>query len=271
MVALSRARILGDRPLELRALNVCGAIALERGGLHEATRFFARAQEQAMEDSDQVTLGRCANNLGIIANRQGDYGRAVGAYTRAIAAYQQAQFGPGLAEAHHNLGITYREMQSLDQALTAAGTAIREADRLGDRRLKAQALAGRAEIRLARQEPELACREVERALAIHREMKDGVLETEDLRILAGTKAALGDAAEAERQLREVIARATEHSRPLLVAITQRDLAHLLARLNRTTEALELAGEARTAFERLRADQELKKLDAFVSPLKTVAR
>jgi tetratricopeptide (TPR) repeat protein len=271
MVALSRARVLGDRPLELRALNVSGAIALERGGLHEATHFFARAQEQAMEDSDQVTLGRCANNLGIIANLQGDYGRAVGAYTRAIAAYQQAQFGPGLAEAHHNLGITYREMQSLDQALTAAGAAIREADRLGDRRLKAQALAGRAEIRLARQEPELARREVERALAIHREMKDPVLETEDLRILAGALVAMGQTQEAETQLRDVIARATQHDRPLLVAITQRDLAHLLARLDRTTEALELAGEARTAFERLRADQELKKLDAFVSPLKTVAR
>jgi len=142
MMALSRARMLGDRPLELRALNVCGAIALERGGLHEAAHFFARAQEQALEDSDLVTLGRCANNLGIIANLQGDYGRAVGAYTRANAAYQQAQYGAGLAESPHNLGITYREMGNLDQALQAAGAAIAEADRLGDRRLKAQAPGG---------------------------------------------------------------------------------------------------------------------------------
>ncbi|MDH5283678.1 MAG: tetratricopeptide repeat protein [Gemmatimonadota bacterium] len=271
MVALSRARVLGDRPLELRALNVCGAVALERGGLHEATHFFARAQEQALEDSDLVTLGRCANNLGIIANLQGDYGRAVGAYTRAIAAYQQAQYGPGLAESHHNMGITYREMARLDEALQAAGTAMREADRLGDRRLRAQALAGRAEIRLARKEPELARREAERALAIHRELQDAVLETEDLRILAGALAAMGHTADAEAQFRDVIERAAQHTRPLLVAITQRDLAVLLAGLDRDAEALELTREARVTFDRLRADQEIRKLDAFVATLEAAAR
>jgi tetratricopeptide (TPR) repeat protein len=270
MVALSRARMLGDRPLELRALNVCGAIALERGGLHEATHFFARAQEQALEDSDVVTLGRCANNLGIIANLQGDYGRAVGAYTRAIAAYQQAQYGPGQVESHHNLAITYREMGSLDPALQAAGTAIREADRLGDRRLKAQALAGRAEIRLARNEPDLAQREAERALSIHRELQDPVLQAEDLRILGGALAAQGQTAEAEAMLRDVILRAAQHARPLLVAITQRDLAHMLASLKRPAEALELARNARATFDRLHADRELKKLDAFVVTLEAAA-
>src|SRR5213594_3299168 len=109
MVALSRARVLGDRTLEVRGLNVCGAIALERGGISEATSFFTRAQDEAMQDNDMATLGRCANNLGIIANMQGDYGRAVGAYTRAIAAYQKACNERGIAETQHNLGITYRE------------------------------------------------------------------------------------------------------------------------------------------------------------------
>src|SRR5205809_921899 len=95
MVAQLRARLLRDRPLEVRALNVCGAIALEGGGINEATYFFTRAQEEAMRDDDMATAGRCANNLGIIANMQGDYGRAVGAYTRAIAAYQKAQYERG--------------------------------------------------------------------------------------------------------------------------------------------------------------------------------
>src|SRR5438445_10176780 len=128
MVALSRARVQGDRRLELRGLNVCGAIALERGGINEATHFFTRAQEEAMQDNDMATLGRCANNLGIIANMQGDYGRAVGAYTRAIAAYQAAGFHRGIAESRHNLGITYREQGRLDHALEAADAAVRDAE-----------------------------------------------------------------------------------------------------------------------------------------------
>src|SRR5437773_8281240 len=36
MVAQLRARLLRDRTLEVRALNVCGAIALEGGGISEA-------------------------------------------------------------------------------------------------------------------------------------------------------------------------------------------------------------------------------------------
>ena len=108
------------------------------------------AQELALRDNDMTTLGRCANNLGIIANMQGDYGRAVGAYTRAIAAYQKANCDRGVVESQHNLGITYREQGKLDDAFEAAVAAVAGAERLQDRGLKAQAIAGRAEIRIAR-------------------------------------------------------------------------------------------------------------------------
>jgi len=264
MVALSRARVLGDRTLEIRGLNVCGAIALERGGISEATNFFTRAQEEAMQDNDMATLGRCANNLGIVANMQGDYGRAVGAYTRAIAAYQQARFDRGIAESQHNLGITYREQGRLDDALRAADTAMREAERLGDRRLKAQALAGRAEIQVARGEPEVAIKEAQRAVVIHRDLKDAVRETEDLRILAVALGAARRKREAEAMLREVIARAAKHERPLLVAMAQRDLAYLLAREGNVAAAREAAQTARATLDRLGAKAEAEKLDALLS-------
>src|SRR5260370_8348595 len=87
-VALARAQIVGDRRVEVRALNVCGAIALEQGGIDEATSFFTQAQEEAMQDNDMATVGRCANNLGIIANIQGDYGRAVRANPPPTPPYQ---------------------------------------------------------------------------------------------------------------------------------------------------------------------------------------
>src|SRR6185503_16686422 len=229
LVALSRARVLGDRRLELRALNVCGAVALERGGINEATHFFTRAQEEAMQDSDMITVGRCANNLGIIANMQGDYGRAVGAYTRAIASYQQAGHQYGIAEAQHNLAITYRDKGLLDDAMEAADAAVAQAERLGNQRFKAQALAGRAEIRIAQGEAGLAVAETKRALAVHRNLKDTVRETEDLRILATATGMLGETEEAQALFNEVIERATADQRPLLVAIAQRDFAHMLAR------------------------------------------
>jgi hypothetical protein len=89
-----------------------------------------------------------------------------------------------------------------------------------------------------------------------------VLEAEDLRILALTLAALEQPAEAEAMLRDVIARATEHVRPLLVASAQRDLARLLVSLRRGAEAADLAREARATFDRLGASREVKQLDAL---------
>ncbi|HEV8263721.1 MAG TPA: tetratricopeptide repeat protein [Gemmatimonadales bacterium] len=266
MVALSRARVLGDRTLEVRGLNVCGAIALERGGISEATSFFTRAQEEAMQDDDMATLGRCANNLGIIANMQGDYGRAVGAYTRAIAAYQQARYPRGIAESQHNLGMTYREQGRLDDAMQAADTAVREAERLGDQRLKAQALAGRAEIQVLRGEPDIAIREAKRAVVMHRDLKDAVRETEDLRILAVALGRAGQRRDAEAMFREVIARATKHERPLLVAMAQRDLAYLLAREGETAGATEAAQAARVVFDRLGAKVEAEHLGVLLTDL-----
>ena len=264
LVALSRARVLGDRRLELRALNVCGAVALERGGINEASLFFTRAQEEAMQDNDMASVGRCANNLGIVANLQGDYGRAVGAYTRAIAAYQAARNERGVAEAQHNLAITYREQGDLDHAMQAADAAVREAGRLGDQRLTAQALAGRAEIRILRGEPGLAILEAERALVVHRELKDAVRETEDLRILAVAVGVAGKAEEAERMLKEVIERGAEHGRPLLVAAAQRDLAYLWAREGEVAAAKEMARTARAAFHRLGSKVEIDKMTALLT-------
>jgi tetratricopeptide (TPR) repeat protein len=264
LVALSRARVLGDRRLELRALNVCGAVALERGGINEATLFFTRAQEEAMQENDMTGVGRSANNLGIIANLQGDYGRAIGAYTRAIAAYQSAHHERGVAESQHNLGITYREQGDLDHAMQAADAAVRESGRLGDQRLMAQALAGRAEIRILRGEPGLAILETERALAMHREMQDDVREMEDLRILAVAVGVAGKTDDAERMLREVIDRATEHARPMLVAAAQRDLAYLWARHGDVGPAKEMARAARAAFHRLGSKVEIERMTALLT-------
>jgi tetratricopeptide (TPR) repeat protein len=260
MVAQLRARSLKDRMMEVRALNVCGAIALERGGIDEATYFFTRAQEEASDDNDMATVGRCANNLGIIANMQGDYKRAVIAYTRAIASYEQAHFARGVAEARHNLGIACRAQGQLDRALEIANLAIEEAKRLGDQQLTAQAVAGLAEIHVARGETELAISTVERAIAAHREMKDPVREAEDLRIMAGAVALAGRNDEAETMLRDVIERATQHGRPLLLAMAERDLAHLLLKSGDDAAGKAAAQRARSIFQRLSARAEVDKLD-----------
>jgi hypothetical protein len=99
---------------------------------------------------------------------------------------------------------------------------------------------------------------------VHRELKDAIRETEDLRILAVAVGIAGKAEDAEQILHDVVARATEQARPLLVAIAQRDLAYLLARSGQVIAAKEMARSARATFHRLGSKVEIEKMDALLA-------
>src|SRR5437879_8713204 len=96
---------------------------------------------------------------------------------------------------------------------------------------------------------------------MHRDLGDAFLETEDRRILAAALSIAGKTRDAADMLRDVIDRATEHKRPLLVAIAQRDLAHIVALEGEVAAAKQLAQAARATFDRLGANVESEKMEA----------
>ncbi len=263
-VALERARERGDRAIEVRALNVQGAIALESGRLDDASGLFRRALDEAGKLGDHASMGRCANNLGIIASMRGDHAAAVGSYTMAQAAFQRAGYRRGVVDTHHNLAIAHREQGQLDLALAEAERAVEVAREVGDAGLSAQSLAGRAEIRATMGDAAMARREAETALAAHRELRDVVGESEDLRVLAVACAADGQRDEPARLLREVIERAQAHGRPFLAATAHRDLASVLEGAGMREEALQSAAAARDGFSELGAVGERKKLEQWLA-------
>jgi hypothetical protein len=74
--------------------------------------------------------------------------------------------------------------------------------------------------------------------------------------------------EAERILRDVIDRAEQHGRPLLVAQAGRDLAHVLERRGQPRAAIEVACVARARFRTLGADVQIRRLDRLISTLRS---
>lgn len=259
-VAHRRASEQGDGVLQTRALNVRGAIALERGRIDEAEEFFGRGLAQARERRDHGTVGRCSNNLGIIANMRGQYRRAVGSYSAAVVAFQRVSSPQGLAETDNNLRITYRDQGAYGRALSVSERAVLTAGEAHNPSLTAFVLAGRAEILALAGEPEEAFQEINRALAMHRNVGDGVGVAEGLRVLALTEAALGDEAGAELIYRETLSRAWMHQRPLLAAEAGRALALLLANQGRRGEARDAASAARVQFALLGVESEVRQLD-----------
>ena len=261
--ALELARARGDTAIEARALNVSGAISFDEGRIDEAAGFFNRGLAEAERQGDRVTVGRCSNNLGIISNLRGEHGRAIGSYTMAMAAFQQAGRRRGVAATLHNLAITYLDERNLVRALETEERAAEEASAAGDVSLQALIGCGRGEIRLRAGDAEVARREIQHALAMHRAVGDVAREAEDLRALAEALDLLQQPAQAEAMLRDVIARGRKLNQPLLTAKAERDLARLLHRQKRDDEAREVAGRARERFEGLGAVFEVRRLDTLL--------
>src|SRR5437667_221563 len=153
----------------------------------------------------------------------------------------------------HEEGLRWVDL-ALDQAVATAEAA-------GDRTLWAQALRGRAEIRVVSGELELARRELDRVAEIRRGLVNPVVEAEDLRAVASLLVAEGDLVAGERALREVIGRAESHGRPYLLAEATRDLVKVLRRTGRTAEAQAAARTAKALFTRLGAEGDIRHLAA----------
>jgi hypothetical protein len=97
-------------------------------------------------------------------------------------------------------------------------------------------------------------------LETHGELGNDVEEAQAQRVLANTYAAGEDIEKAEKMLRDVIATAYDLDRPLLAADATRDLAFLLRRSGRGSEAREAAQAARVLYSQLGAEAEIRRLD-----------
>ena len=258
-LAIQQSRTQDEPALERHALNVRGAIALISGRLDEAAEYFTQALMAASRDGDHATTGRCSNNIGIISSLRGRHAEALGSWQLALAAFTSARLRQGVAECHHNIGIAYREQGTLGEALAASDRAVAEAQAAGDQTLCALTLRGRAEIRVAQGELELARRELAQVHEIRRHVPDLLSEAEDMRVAAAVVAAEGDLTAAELLLREVIARAEPKDRAQLLAEATRDLALVLRRAGRTSEAQSAARTAKAVFTRLGAEGQIRAL------------
>ena len=263
-LVLLLARSRGERQAELRALHYKGAIALRHGDVDQAEDRFAEALMLARALQDDTAEARCLNNLGIIAFLRGDPGAALANYQLALAAYQQAGVVRGIAETHHNIGISWRERGDYRQALEAAEQAVRLARELQDDTLLGLALTGRAETHLVMGDAALAAAELVRAAeAYHRVQFEAGLP-EVWRLQAGVARARGDTAGAIALLEQAAEVATRHASAEALAAVERDLGAALEARGDAAPARAARQRAVALYERLGAKHAARAIAALIT-------
>jgi tetratricopeptide (TPR) repeat protein len=262
-LALDVARAKGEMHAELRARNLQGAVSLMRGDAERAAQYFSAALEMTATAGDHAVEARCLNNLGIIANLRGESEVAIVWYQRALAAWQQAGQLRGMAETHHNIEISRRDLGDLQGALQATEEAMRLALELQDDALVGRALTGRADLHLRLGDVTLAAAELERAEAAYDRAAYPARLPEVWRLKAGVARAQGNVPAAVRLLDRARAAGVDHGTAHVLADVERDLGAVLAAAGDVAGARAARERALAIFRRLGAAKEIEALMALL--------
>ena len=262
------ARSAADTVATMKALNLRGIAAFELGDTEVARTSFDTLMELAEGEGDEEMLARAANNLGAISNLRGRRHEAIAYYSLAIPIYQRLNQERGLAQTHHNLGLSYRDLEQPKDAVDAYSKAISLAEDIPYPLLIAMATVGRAEVELQFGDLEFSRRLVERGLRLSREIKDPISEAEALRVRGLTRAGRAGAAneDAQADLDAALGLAAETGNRLLEAEIERDSARLALRRGRPGQARRRFERALTGFQAIGAIAEARRVEEEVAAL-----
>jgi tetratricopeptide (TPR) repeat protein len=220
-------RLHGDHRLLLEFVNVRGVVLFEMGRMAEAESSFGELLDRATEWEDDEFAARAANNLGVLANIRGRKDLALTGYQHALAAYFRLGYERGLAQTHHNLGISYRDLGFDRDADVHFQRAIRYARQSGSEDVVAFAESERALLRARAGDHRLAERLGRAAVRRFEVIGDPLGRADAIRILAAAARAAGRDDLAATRLGEALSIAEAHADPLLRAEVQRDRGLLL--------------------------------------------
>lgn len=206
-----------DRDGQMRAVNLLGAIAFERGEITAAARHFGEALSLAQANHDHLIAARASNNLASVLHLTGRGPEAVALYHTALASYQRIGDRRGVSETEHNLGIVHRTLGQLTEAADAATEAVRHARALGEPGLLGLVLTGRAEIELEQNSIGIARQLLRRAETLVTDADDAVGLAEIGHVRARILWREGQLKEAAAEARAAAALATSLGSALLAA------------------------------------------------------
>ena len=244
----------GNDRLSRERSNLEGILLFESGELAGAEAEWRRLLDASSRAGDEEFVARANQNLGIIYTLTDRWEEALASHERAIVAYQRLGYLRGLAQAHNNLAISYREMgfpdeadQAFRQALAFARTDGSE-DELGRIEQEWALLTG------MRGDAALASVTAERSLRRFRSLGEPAGAGDALRVLGVVALWDGRLEPARTRLEEALRLARELHLRLLEAETVEALAARAAAAGDEAAADRLRLEGETIFVELGASQ-----------------
>lgn len=242
----------GDGSLARRRLSLEAMVRYDLGEVGAAERLWERLAAEAAEADDQVLAAAACNNLGVVRALQDRTEEALASYTRALLASRRLADRRGLAQAHQNLAILFREKGLRREAASHFRQAREHARASGSEDVLGRIEEERALLQLDEGDEPLASTTARRALERLEAIEDTSGAGEALRVLGIAALRRGDLAAARAALVDALARGEGSGNVLLRAETLEALALLETGEGRREAAEARRREASELFEAMGA-------------------
>jgi tetratricopeptide (TPR) repeat protein len=243
----------GNDPLHRRRLNLEGMLLFDIGRFREEETKWQQMLDDASDAGDTEFVARANQNLGAIYTLHIRSEEAIAAYERAMAAYRLMGHRRGLAQCHHNLGLTYRELDFAPKADAHFLQAIRYAiaDHSEDEIARAEQERALL-IYTSRHDAPLARVTVNRALGRFSALQEHAGVGEAFRVLGLIELGEKHDAQSRAHFRDALAHAEATRNPLLAAESLEAVSVLEERAGDMDAAHEMRARAQTIFAELGA-------------------
>ena len=251
LMPFSRRR--GNDRLSRGRLNILGMAQFDQGQVNEAESTWQELYHDARGASDEEFSAKAIHNIGVVLTLTDRMEEALSAYSRALAAYQRLGHRRGLAQTHHNLGISYRELGFLPESddnfrraldFARADESEDEIARIEQERALTYLLAGDAK---------MARHSADSALASYVRLEDPAGQGESWRTVGLIDLALGNLGESLRSMELALDLARSSRAALLEAEIHVALSCLHLARGHDAEADRSSAEAREGFKSLGAE------------------
>ena len=249
----------GDHYFHRHALNLLGVALFGLGRLDDATQALSKALDLANTAADLLLFARAANNLGAIANLQGRYDDALSYYRLSIPAYQRVGNRRGIAETHHNIAVTHRDLGQLDQADDQERMASDFAAKQVAPRVLVMSRIGRAEVAMRRGDLTFAEMAAKQAIVEAIALDDPINEADATRLLGTALSGQSRCAEALEAFERALKIGRERNHALTEAETLRDRSAMHAAGGASELAMNDIQKAIGLFEQLGVRAEKERL------------
>lgn len=237
-----------------RALNVLGLILQSRGAWEQASTYFPRALEMALDLGDDDLAGLACLNAGVIASSMGKPREARTLYLESIGSFVRSGNSVNAMIAYNNLGLTSVDLREWLDAEVYFGRGIEIGERLSHSPLLARLYCNRAEPLIRVGELARARATLHQAEAAAAAVGDRAVMAEVDRYLGWVSAAEDDVVQAEDHLQRALRTANDSSLALERGKALQQLARLREQQGRPAEARDLYVQAHEIFTSLGAEQ-----------------